>query len=127
MLDFMTPTLHQPKLAVTALLIAVLAGCTTTPLFDTQQVDTTLTPREVIQDPELSRGNTVLWGGMILDTRNQTHATQIEVLAYPLNSSQRPMAAAPKTLIPGEPCCNYSGVPDPTSARTVAPTKDHSQ
>lgn len=72
-------------------LFALLSACTSTPEFDTSQVDRSLTPHNVIAEPEVSRGKVVLWGGMILDTRNLKDTTQIEVLAYPLNASNKPM------------------------------------
>jgi len=70
--------------------IALLSGCASTPVFDTSQVDATLTPKSVITEPEVSRGKLVLWGGTILHTQNLQDNTQIEVLAYPLNGSNQP-------------------------------------
>lgn len=72
-------------------LICLLASCASTPTFDTSQVDRSLTPQSVAAELALSRGKTALWGGTILDTRNLKDSTQIEVLAYPLNSFHRPL------------------------------------
>ena len=36
-------------------------------------------------------GKVVLWGGTILDIRSLKDSTQIEVLAYPIDSSYRPL------------------------------------
>ena len=72
-------------------LFSLLAGCASTPEFDTSQVDRSLTPQSVIAEPEISRGKIAFWGGTILDIRNLEDTTQIEVLAYPLNSSNKPM------------------------------------
>jgi outer membrane lipoprotein len=72
-------------------LINLLVSCATTPDFDTTQVDRSLTPQNVIAEPVVSRGKIVLWGGTILDTRNLKDTTQIEVLAYPLDSSHLPL------------------------------------
>ena len=72
-------------------LVSLLAGCVSTPDFDTTQVDQSLTPQSVVAEPELNRGRTALWGGTILDTRNLKDSTHIEVLAYPLDSSHRPL------------------------------------
>lgn len=85
--------MHQTflLLAPVALLITLLGGCATTPDFDTTGVDRSLTPRSVVAEPEISRAKTVLWGGTILNTSNLENMTQIEVLAYPLDSSQRPL------------------------------------
>lgn len=71
--------------------ISLLLSCASTPGFDTTQVDRALTPKSVSAEAELHLGKTVLWGGTILDTRNLEVSTQIEVLAYPLNTSQRPL------------------------------------
>jgi outer membrane lipoprotein len=72
-------------------LITLLASCATKPVFDTSQVNRSLSPRSVVAEPDLSHGDTALWGGTILDTRNLEQATQIEVLGYPLSSSDRPL------------------------------------
>lgn len=78
-------------LAPISLLVGLLPGCASTPDFDTTQVDQSLTPQSIVAEPELSRGKTALWGGTILDIRNLKDTTQIEVLAYPLNSFYRPL------------------------------------
>jgi len=72
-------------------LTAFLAGCASSPNFDTTLVDRSLTPSSVTAEPAISLGKTAIWGGTILDTRNLKDSTQIEVLAYPLNASQRPL------------------------------------
>ena len=72
-------------------LVGVLSSCASTPDFDTTQADHSLTPQSVIAEPEHSRGKTALWGGTILDIRNLKDSTHIEVLAYPLNTSYRPL------------------------------------
>lgn len=71
-------------------LVGLLASCASTPVFDTSDVDRTLNPKVVIAEPELSLDKLVLWGGTILDTQNLKDFTQIEVLSYPLDSSDRP-------------------------------------
>ncbi|MCG6938057.1 MAG: Slp family lipoprotein [Gammaproteobacteria bacterium] len=73
------------------LLFSLLASCATTPEFDTTQVDQSLTPRGVVAEPDESIGKTALWGGTILETRNLRDSTEIEVLAYPLNTFHRPL------------------------------------
>ena len=60
-------------------------------MFDTSAVLQSLTPNSVVAEPTDSRGKTALWGGIILDTQNLKDLTRIEVLAYPLDSSQRPL------------------------------------
>jgi len=65
-------------------IILLLASCASAPKFDTSQVDQSLTPQAVIDEPAASQGKTVLWGGTILDTRNLQDSTQIELLASPI-------------------------------------------
>ena len=91
---------------------ALLSGCASTPEFDTSQVDRSLTPQSVIAEPEVSRGKVALWGGTILDTRNLKQATQIEVLAYPLNASNQPKLES-KPL--GRFIIKHSGYLEPTT------------
>jgi outer membrane lipoprotein len=76
---------------ISSLFFFLLTACASTPEFDTTKVDRSLTPRNVISQPEASKGKVVLWGGTILDTRNLKDDTQIEILAYPLDSSYRPL------------------------------------
>lgn len=65
-------------------------GCASTPIFDTSKVDSSITPTLVLEDSSDNLGKTALWGGTILTTQNLKDFTQIEILAYPLDSSQRP-------------------------------------
>ena len=78
-------------ITVTLAFVSLLVSCASTPDFDMTQVDESLTPQSVITEPELSMGKTVLWGGTILNTQNLKDATHVEILAYPLNTYQRPL------------------------------------
>ncbi len=80
------------RIFITAVVLSLLlATCATTPVFDTRDIDETLTPARVLGQPGSTSGQNVLWGGTILDTQNLEGYTQIEVLAFPLHSSQRPI------------------------------------
>ena len=72
-------------------LLSLLVSCATTPVFDTSGVNEALTPARVLDAENSDSGEPVLWGGTILDTQNLAEFTQIEVLAFPLHSSQRPL------------------------------------
>lgn len=72
-------------------ILGLLIGCANTPKFNTEGVNKSLTPQSVIADSKNSLGSIVLWGGTILETKNLEQSTQIEMLAYPLDSSYRPM------------------------------------
>ena len=71
-------------------IVFFLAACASTPRFDTALVDRSLTPAKVQSQFDASQGKTVLWGGVILGFSNLPETSQIEVLAYPLNSAERP-------------------------------------
>ena len=72
------------------ILITLLSACATSPEFDTKKVDFALTPINAITEQQNSIGKQVLWGGVILATKNLKTSTQIEVLAYPLDSYHTP-------------------------------------
>jgi len=97
-------------LSVAAVLI-LLVACASTPVFDTTGVNEVLTPDEVLLASETTVGQRVLWGGTILDTQNLAEFTQIEVLAFPLHSSQRPIRGK-KT--PGRFLVRHKGFLEPT-------------
>ncbi|MGB5539679.1 MAG: Slp family lipoprotein [Gammaproteobacteria bacterium] len=71
--------------------LLLLGACASGPTFQTAGVDRTLTPRGVAAEPQRAMGQTVLWGGVILTTTNLQDSTQIEVLAYPLDSNEWPL------------------------------------
>lgn len=74
-------------------LLALLFGlvaCATGPRYDTSQVTTSLTANQVASALSSHSGARVVWGGVIITTRNQPGYTEMEVLSYPLDSAQRP-------------------------------------
>jgi outer membrane lipoprotein len=78
------------KVAVLLLTIAALVGCAAGPRLDITGVASGLTPSRAAAEVGEWRGNRVLWGGVIVASRNRARTSEIEVLAYPLDSSQRP-------------------------------------
>jgi outer membrane lipoprotein len=76
------------------LLLLLLSACATGPAFNTGGVDRSLIPRDVASRPQPATGKSVLWGGVILNTSNLKDSTQIEMLAYPLDASERPQTDA---------------------------------
>ena len=81
----------QLRLFLILMLLGLVMSCVSSPEFNSSGVDKSLTPQSVIAEPAQNIGKLALWGGTILDSRNLKNATQIEVLAYPLDSSQRPL------------------------------------
>jgi len=77
---------------LTALFAAVLlAGCATGPKYDTSAIDLSITPQQAVVESEALQGAQVLWGGIIIASANLKEVTQFEILAYPLDSSQKPL------------------------------------
>jgi outer membrane lipoprotein len=71
--------------------LLLLVACASGPTFETSGVDRALSPRDVTAKPQPAMGQTVLWGGVILTTTNLKDSTQIEVLAYPLDTDESPL------------------------------------
>lgn len=74
----------------------LLGACATTPTFDTQGADKTLVPAEAVQQASLA-GHAVAWGGVIIQSTNLQDRTRLEILAYPLDSTNRPNTNASPT------------------------------
>ena len=70
-------------------MLIVLCACATSPKFNISDVDIHLTPQQSVANNE-ALGKRVLWGGVIIDSKNLTNKSQLEILAYPLTSSHRP-------------------------------------
>ena len=87
---------HRPaplliRLALPAALL-VLAACAPAPIYKTTGNAVLATPAQVAQTPEQYSGNEGIWGGRIVHVSNFQDHSEIELLAYPLDSSQRPKA-----------------------------------
>ena len=81
---------YSGKAVIATLALLLLSACATTPPLDDSDIDLALTPAEAVSHSEELKGHRVLWGGMIISAANLKTTTQIEILAYPLDSSQRP-------------------------------------
>ena len=78
------------RLLLSSIVLFLLGACASGPGYDERQVNMAATPRSAVAELDMIRGQTVLWGGVILNTINMESMTRLEVLAYPLNSSQMP-------------------------------------
>jgi len=78
------------RLVLLLLAAALLAACAGGPRYDTSTVDTSLTAAKVGATPDSYTGIPVVWGGVIVATRNQPDYTELEILSYPLDGAQRP-------------------------------------
>lgn len=83
------------KIAATVLALALLAGCASLPPIADAP---TLSPAPYLAAEQIDRymDHDVLWGGTIVETREFERHTEIEVVAFPLDSQQRPALDAPE-------------------------------
>jgi outer membrane lipoprotein len=83
------------SLLMLCVLLLGIGGCASTkPRFETSGINTAITPQMASRDT-LEQGPEVLWGGVIVNSSNLTDATQLEILAYPLDDKQRPNTDRP--------------------------------
>lgn len=68
----------------------LLSACAATPEFDTRGADLATTPQQAASASEAQTGSRHLWGGIIIASSNLKEATQLEILAYPLDNKQKP-------------------------------------
>ncbi|MEO6799759.1 MAG: Slp family lipoprotein [Rhodanobacter sp.] len=79
------------RLGLPAVLLA-LAACAPAPIYKTSTNTVSPVPTQAAQTPERYSGAEVIWGGRIVHVSNFPDHSEIELLAYPLDSSQRPRA-----------------------------------
>lgn len=84
--------LGHGRLAGVLLLAVVLSGCASSPFSDAGYVPA-LGPADALRG-DVATGQRMLWGGRIVGVVNTAEATEIEVLALPLDRSDRPRGAA---------------------------------
>lgn len=77
-------------LHILPLLSLLLAACAGGPAYDTRDVVITVTPQQAIAEYQHLKGEKVLWGGVIINSTNLQNSTLLEILAYPLDSNQKP-------------------------------------
>jgi len=74
------------------LAVLALAACAPAPIYKPLPGAVIVTPMQVSQTPERYTSGDVIWGGRIVQVTNLSDHSEVEVLAYPLDSSQRPKA-----------------------------------
>lgn len=75
-------------------LLLGLAACAPAPIYKVAPGTIAATPMQAAQAPEQYAHGQVIWGGRVVDVRNLPDHSEIEILAYPLDSSQRPKFGA---------------------------------
>lgn len=78
------------RLSLVLFVAIFLSACATSPNFDTAGIDTSMTPKRAVDESQTLQGEPVLWGGVVINSTNLKDSTQLEILAYPLDSNQKP-------------------------------------
>ena len=105
---------HPPmRPAVLACLSVLLAACAAKPPFPGVTGSPAPQPYRVVAGTDGQwQDREVLWGGMILEVRNFERHSEVELLAFPLDPSQRPV---PHAADQGRFIALLSGFADPAS------------
>ena len=105
------------RIILPALLLGLVA-CAPAPIYKAAPGTLAATPTQVAQAPEQYARGQVIWGGRVVAVNNLPDHSEIEILAYPLDSSQRPKFGAGGSgrfiaLLPGyaEPMNYPNGAP----------------
>ena len=88
---FFFPSRLLPALALSC----VIAACAPAPIYKATPSSVDATPQQVATSPANFRNMQVVWGGSVISVRNLADSSEIEILAYPLDSSQRPRPKQP--------------------------------
>jgi outer membrane lipoprotein len=70
--------------------LLALAACAPAPIYKPSPNTVATAPNMVAQAPERYANADVIWGGRIVEVRNLADRSEIEIVGYPLDSSQRP-------------------------------------
>lgn len=76
--------------AAVSLLSCLLAGCVSGKKFDSEKYQQSVTPEQVVVELDTYKDTNLLWGGKLVSTVNLENSTELEILAYPLGSNQKP-------------------------------------
>lgn len=67
-----------------------LAACAPAPIYKPSPNNVAAVPFQVAQSPAQYANGSVIWGGTVVGVRNLSDRSEVEVLAFPLDGSQRP-------------------------------------
>jgi outer membrane lipoprotein len=67
-----------------------LAACAPAPLYKASPSTVATAPNIVAQSPAQYTNADIIWGGRVVEVRNLADRSEVEIVGYPLDSSQRP-------------------------------------
>jgi outer membrane lipoprotein len=82
--------IHSLRYSFGLLLALMLVACAPEPIYKNVPNAIAAPPALVAQAPERYAGGDVIWGGQVVQVTTFANHSEIELLAYPLDSSQRP-------------------------------------
>lgn len=87
-------------------LLLMIAACAPAPIYKTDTSFVTATPEQVATSPNNFSEMQTVWGGQVIGIDNFKDHSEIQVLGFPLDSSQRPRLKEPATgrfimVVPG--------------------------
>lgn len=106
------------RLAFALVLPVAIAACAPAPLYKTGAAFANATPAQVASSPGNFSGMQTVWGGTVIGVDNRADHTELRILGYPLDSSQRPRLKQPASgrfiaIVPGflDPMTFPAGIP----------------
>jgi outer membrane lipoprotein len=85
------------RLLLALVLPVAIAACAPAPLYKAAPSSVNATPQQVATAPANFHNLQVVWGGSVISVHNLADHSEIEVLSYPLDASQRPRLKEPAT------------------------------
>lgn len=85
------------RAAVLAVFALAVAACAPAPIYKAGPASIATTPAEALASAATLKGRHVVWGGTVVSVQNLPTTSVIQVLAYPLDASQRPRLKQPPT------------------------------
>lgn len=70
-------------------ILFTLQACSSQPVID-NNADRSLTPQQATATPPDPGSKPLQWGGIIIEAQNFNESTEVEILAYPLDTDGRP-------------------------------------
>lgn len=80
----------RPLVGLLAVVAAALTACAPAPIYKPNPTTVTITPSQVAAAAGQYRNANVIWGGRVIGVKNLSDHSEIEVLDFPLDNSQRP-------------------------------------
>lgn len=106
------------RLALACALPVAVAACAPAPLYKTGTAFANATPVQVASSPGNFSGMQTVWGGTVIGVDNRQDHTELRILGYPLDASQRPRLKQPASgrfiaIVPGflDPMTFPDGIP----------------